>query len=355
VDNCAAAPTLGDLTFAPSGDSVKSCVFQIERAPTTQKLHMQGFIQFTTARAMGFAKKLIGNNPHLELMKGTVEEAVAYCRKDESRVCGPYLIGEEPAGGQGKRTDLDRVRELVKERKPVYDMLEEDARFAKFEKAINMMRFAYMEKDSDRQEQGVAVKVFFGATGLGKTYSAINHCCANKDYYIAECPSQKGSKLWFNGYEGQRTLILDDFSGDYCSIDFLKRLLDKYKLKVEFKGGFVWACWTTVIITTNSHPSNWYSSLGTHVVNVGPLRRRINVIYEFLEERVFHEVDWDGKSVGDTFNQEWLKPENQPAALPPRCTTPDLEDTQVVSPPPKKRKLIHPDADPLDYDPIVSD
>lgn len=341
VSNCAAEPVLADLWFAPSSDQIKSCVFQIEKAPTTGKLHCQGFIQFLNPKAMATVKNIIGNEPHLEPVRGTVAEAAAYCRKPESRVCGPYLIGEEPSGGQGKRSDLETLRDLVKERKPALDIIEQDAKFARYEKQINFMRFAYMEAASDRQSTGVDVKVFYGATGLGKTFAAINFVCHNKDYYVCEAPSQAGGKIWFQGYEGQKTLIIDDFAGSFCTVDYLKRLLDCYKLKVEFKGGFVWANWTTVVITSNYHPANWYDNVGLHVVNVDPLRRRLKSIYEFLPDRMYHEVQWDGTPMGDML-------ETKSFGLPLLVASPDVvevissddDETQVVSPPPKKRKLV---------------
>lgn len=342
VENCAATPTLEDLWFAPVlTDQITGYVFQIEKAPSTGKLHCQGFIQFKNTKAMSTAKNAIGGDPHMETMKGTVEEAVAYCKKEESRYCGPYECGAIQVSRQGKRTDLEALREMVKERKPALEIIEEDAKFARYEKQINFMRFAYMEAASDRQATGVAVKVFYGATGLGKTFAAINYVCHNKDYYVCEAPSQAGGKIWFQGYEGQKTLIIDDFAGNFCTVDYLKRLLDCYKLKVEFKGGFVWANWTTVVITSNYHPANWYDNVGLHVVNVEPLRRRLNKIYEFLPDRLYHEVQWDGTSIGDDL-------ETKSFGLPLLAPVPDVvevisssdEETQVVSPPPKKRKLV---------------
>jgi len=334
-------PCQEELWFLPCMAQIKSLVFQFERCPTTKRIHMQGFVQFVNPKGLKMVKQLLGNEPHMETMRGTVAEAVAYCRKTESRLFGPYLLGEEPSGGQGKRTDLEALREMVKERKPALDIIEADAKFARYEKQINFMRFAYMESLSDRQASGVDVKVFYGATGTGKTFTAVNYCCQNKDYYIAECPSQKNSKLWFNGYEGQRTLILDDFSGDYCTMDFLKRLLDCYKLKVEFKGGFVWACWTTVIITTNYMPEAWYTN-GLNVVNVDPLKRRIKHIYEFLPDRLYTELTWAGEHLGDLLSTKCF----ELPLLPPgesQCTqVEDLDDDDVqivtVEPPAHKRQ-----------------
>ena len=83
------------------------------------------------------------------------------------------------------------------------------------------MRFTVGEQESDRQLQGVRVLCLYGPTGTGKTYAAINLIANRRDYYIAECPSSRGSKLWFDGYEGQKTLVLDDFSGDFCDFRFL--------------------------------------------------------------------------------------------------------------------------------------
>lgn len=330
-------PCTEELWFLPKMEQIKSLVFQFERCPTTQRIHMQGFVQFINPKGMKLVKTTIGNEPHLEVMRGTVAEAVAYCRKEESRLFGPYLLGEEPKCEQGKRTDLETLREMVKERKPALEIIERDAKFARYEKQINFMRFAYMESLSDRQASGVDVKVFYGATGTGKTYAAVNFL-GQKDYYIAECPSQRNSKLWFNGYEGQKTLILDDFSGDYCTLDFLKRLLDCYKLKVEFKGGFVWACWTQVIITTNYLPNDWYSN-GLNVVNVDPLKRRINRIYEFLPDRLYREIDWSGKGIGDVLQTKCF----EMPLLPPgesQCTpVDDLPDEEEI--------LVHTDGPAL--------
>lgn len=336
------APCLEELWFLPKMDQVKSLVFQFERCPKTSRIHMQGFAQFVNPKGMKMVKNLIGNEPHVETMKGTVEQAVAYCRKDESRLFGPYLLGEEPKCQQGKRTDLESLRTMVKERKSDLDILESDAKYARYEKQINYMRFTYDEARSDREATGLDVKVFYGATGTGKTYTAV-HMCANKDdYYIAECPSQKNCKLWFNGYRGQSVLILDDFSGDYCSLDFLKRLLDHYKLKVEFKGGFVWACWTTVIITTNYMPDSWYQN-ALAPVNVDPLKRRIGHIYEFLPDRLYIELGWDGKHIGDLLPTKCfhlpLLPPGESQCTPVDCLSDsDVEIVQVDEPPAKRKK-----------------
>lgn len=235
--------------------------------------------------------KKINKNAHWEVRRGSHKEARDYAMKLESRYNGPWELGHAK-DEQGKRTDLEVVGALVAAKRTNMEILEELGPAAsKYSKHIQWLRFTNTEKESDRQLQGVRVIVLYGETGTGKTFSAINFIAGGRDYYIAEAPSQRGSKLWFDGYEGQHTLILDDFDGDYCSMAYLKRLLDKYKLKIEVKGGFAWAVWTTVVITSNSHPSEWYNKADMQV-NMGPLKRRIQEIRYCEHQGTYKRQDW---------------------------------------------------------------
>lgn len=272
---------------------------------------------FTEKMSMAALKK-IDNSAHWEPRRGNHKQAKDYSTKEETRVSGPWQEGEEPS--QGKRTDLAAIYDMVKSKKTNAEMLEAtNGAAARFEKAINFTRFTLQETESDRQITGIRVICLFGGTGVGKTYAAVNLMCNKTDYYIAECPSTSGSKLWFNGYEGQKCLILDDFSGSFCDFRFLLRLLDVYKLKVEVKGGFAWATWTTVIITTNIQPGEWYP-IG---IDLAPLKRRIHEI-RHVEERGFYTLlDWDGHTVGD------ITP-LAPAPPPPAASQEIGEATQNV-------------------------
>jgi len=272
-------------------------VYQCEEAPSTHKIHLQGYCQFNTTMRLAAVKK-ISATAHWEVRHGTHEQAVAYCKKEESRLNGPWEVGQA-TGGQGKRNDLEAIHNLVLAKKTNLEILEEvGAGASRFAKNITWLRFTDQEADSDRQLVGMKVLTLYGATGMGKTYAAVNVLAGGKDYYMAECPSHKDSKLWFDGYEGQKTLILDDFSGDFCAFRFLLRLLDKYKLKVEVKGGHAWAVWTTVVITSNIHPSGWYSS-----VDLAPLKRRLtengSEIRLTTERGLYQLVDWDDHPIGD--------------------------------------------------------
>lgn len=74
------------------------CRYQLEKAPSTGKLHLQGVIRlvklstFTAAKA-AFEKMRLGG-AHIEMARGTFASNLAYCSKADTRVSGPYDFGD---------------------------------------------------------------------------------------------------------------------------------------------------------------------------------------------------------------------------------------------------------------------
>jgi len=79
--------------------------FQLEQCPDTKKNHFQGFIAFPTRTTLAKAKKLFGKS-HLEIAR-SVQAAIDYCQKADSRIDGPWEDGSRPRSG---RIDLDDAR-----------------------------------------------------------------------------------------------------------------------------------------------------------------------------------------------------------------------------------------------------
>lgn len=186
------------------------------------------------------------------------------------------------------------------------DMLNENPAIAGHDRALKFMRFTVQEAQSDRQALKKLRVIFsYGETDLGKTYSAVNFIAKDGDYHIQKAPTKKGDKLWFDGYIGQKYLILDDWDGSSCSISELKRILDVYKYSPEIKGNMTWALWHTVIITSNIAPRDWFIGFnGTVDQNaVAPVRRRVSEIRHYLERSIYQLEDWDGNILGDQIHE----------------------------------------------------
>ena len=82
------------------------------------------------------------------------------------------------------------------------------------------------------RRESVDIYYIEGPTGIGKTYGIFER------FPDAYRPIVSGDKVWFDGYDGQETLLLDELRGN-IKMSMLLQLLDPYPLKVEVKGGTV--------------------------------------------------------------------------------------------------------------------
>lgn len=135
--------------------------------------------------------------------------------------------------------------------------------FAKYHKGLAALKSITSKPKENWNKLEVIIKI--GPPGCGKTRWAFENF---PDLYRVSIPKKTG-QLWFDGYEGQETILLDDFYGEIAYATLL-HLLDGYPMQVQIKGGFVWKNWKRVIITSNEYIENWYP-----IRQIAALRRRV--------------------------------------------------------------------------------
>lgn len=252
----------------PSHDDISYCVYQIEKCPETGRLHAQGYLELSKAKRMSGVKKIFDDNTiHLEPRKATREAARAYCMKEESRVDGPFEFGTFEQK-RGERNDINNFIETMNKDGLVNAALENPSVYIKYHKGVN----AFNNLISRSKElRNIKVHVLYGRAGSGKTKRVYDS--TNGEYFT---PIVTKEKVWFDGYMGESNILLDDFDGkiDYR---YLLRILDRYPLNLEVKGDHCWAKWTTVWITSNEPPQNWYNLTP---VELEPLLRRLTSVEE---------------------------------------------------------------------------
>lgn len=256
---------------------IKHLVFQGETCPTTGRKHLQGHIIFHNPKELKHVKKFLGDNTaHLEPMRGTPEQSLAYCTKDDT--CIPntrFEYGELPVG-QGTRTDLQQCIELIEGG-------------AKWREIINKYPQLYVQyrngleaiKDELRgvpRTTKTLVEVYFGESGTGKSHDAIVN---NPDAYVLR---NSNGNVWFDGYDYQDTVIIDEFYG-WIPFDKMLQLLDRYALKVDIKGGAKEFNSKRIIITSNKNPRDWYKNISTEH-KIALLRRLDKVVYYGRDEKL---------------------------------------------------------------------
>lgn len=221
--------------------------------------HLQGFVSFSRRKSLSQCKSIIGVRAHLEVAKGTPKQAADYCKKD-----GEFEEFGTLPKGQGSRTDLSAVVSAVKEGKSLREIADENpAAIIRYGNGIQRLRMFF------RPERTIPpqIKVFWGPTGTGKTRRVWEFADHEKLWV------HPGDK-WFDGYDGHPLVLFDDFDGSWFKLSFLLRLLDRYPMMVQQKGGYCHWAPTTIYITSNIEPKKWYeNSLQEHQ---NALLRRLN-------------------------------------------------------------------------------
>jgi hypothetical protein len=233
---------------------VRGLVYQWERSPDTQRLHLQGALWLTKNARFSGLKDLLGavlQNIHLEKARGSWASNVAYCSKEDSRLPDtlPYQEGDL-ASQQGKRSDLDRVYEALKGGASNFDIV--DNFFGSWVKYHNGIRSASLIlRGQEPRTEPPLVLVLVGPTGTGKSRWARS--------VLPDAHWQDpGVSKWWDGLDYNEPVIIDDYDGAFGWTDILT-LFDRYPKKVQVKGGFVQFRPPVVIVTSNTHPRDWYT------------------------------------------------------------------------------------------------
>lgn len=225
-------------------------VFQVEKGENGTP-HLQGYAETKSAmRYTTFQSRISPEHPqhvHYEAPRAPAA-CIAYCKKEESRVEGPWELGEAKKNQDKKATSaevLDQIRKgEIRLRDVDSDTLLQPNFFSVAEK---------MRKKITVESRKLRIITLIGAAGIGKSYIA--HRIAKGDF-VKAVPSNSG--VWFVGAEDEpETLLIDEFAGQ-IKLSQLLQLLDEYPYPLEVKGSFYPARYTTVIITSNIPPDMWY-------------------------------------------------------------------------------------------------
>lgn len=294
-------------------EKARYCVYQRERS-ADGKEHYQGYIEFHDAVAGGQRTSWVKDwipGAHTEIKCGKREDARHYCIKPCSANCDnkhcvearrigdgrinwetsePTVLGTYIEDAQGNRSDVDEIKKAIDEG-------------ASFEQICNM-NFSYAMSHSRSLKDYIAtkepkrdwkthVRVICGDSGTGK--SRWCHETYPDAYWLSKSSS---GNVWWNGYTGQDTIIIDDFYG-WVPFDYMLHFMDRYKMTGETKGGVVNIKPRNIVITSNREPRQWYKSCYKNDKQLEiAFSRRIDVIEQWKWARgktsvIKTELRWD--------------------------------------------------------------
>ncbi len=236
-------------------EKIKYFVSQSEICPETKRRHMQGYFIAQAPCRIAQAKRWLGHDTaHLDVRRGTHEDAVAYCMKSDTRDLENFDKREfgVPPLGQGCRSDIVTLEELLKNGGlTIEDFMDLHFRlWLTFNRQIK----EYIKIHDKPKAIEKTVEVIIDIPGSGKS----RYC--HEKYPDAYWLSPSNSRnLWFDGYSNQEVIILDDFNGSWIRYTELLRLLDRYPLLGEVKSSKVPIKANRIVITSNSLPRHWYN------------------------------------------------------------------------------------------------
>jgi hypothetical protein len=311
--------------------------------------HIQGYVQFTKKRKLETARKLIlytdkeeavfkGKKRtlvkmknkvakcHMEMQKGTAEQASTYCKKDGKFIEVGKIDNEigPKISRQGFRSDLQGLMDMVKEGKSVLQMMEtapED--FSKHMKFVAKYQEEIKAKERKEIEYPIHLPwcvinkpkeaekkrhiYIHGPPNCGKT-TIIQEAMAGKKVFFVKT----GEKYRYEGYKGEEIIVYDDVNK--LPRDELISAANVYKSTQEVAGESRYCknYWTAnqariIIILSNHEP--WFAK-GEHPDHA--LMARFKIIKASPEDSEFWDED---KLILETISSYIMKEEIKAAPL----------------------------------------
>lgn len=175
---------------------------------------------------------------HYEIIKSRWQYAFMYCMKDNdfitnSSVSFSKVKAKNYMNFNSKILNCD-LHELVKSGEISI------AQFNSYSKA----KITFLSTDSDRDKM-IKRRCYwiYGDPGIGKSYLVRK---AFSDLYV------KSIGKWWDGYEMQKVVLMEDFDRNTCTLQELKLWADQYAdINCEIKGGMCVPVYNVLIITSN--------------------------------------------------------------------------------------------------------
>jgi hypothetical protein len=236
----------------------------------------------------------------LEPRRGSREQARDYCKKEDTRLEGPWEHGEW-INGPGHRTDIDLIIDCLKEGQSEKEICNlHPNEWARNWKTIDRWSLLNAPRRSERTQ----LHIFIGDPKSGKS---------KEMELLSPNGHWKTPGPWFDGYDGKADLILDEADKQEINIGQFLLLADRYPLRVPVKGSFVNFTAKNIYAASNLPVEQWYKKEDD--IRIEALLRRID------SKTTFRWVEEGGiKTVKRT--QEFYTVDFETTILPPEDHSP---------------------------------
>lgn len=305
-------------TLDLADEKIRYLNYQVEVCPKTNKEHLQYYLESYAQVRTTQVQSILMNKVNVQAPLVTSR---AYCRDYCLKTDTPYFRDtypqwfEKDASGhskglrkegtnpielgvfqqkKGDRTDLHQMYEKINSGATELEVYKAcPTQYIKFSTGVRRVR-ALLSQDllTNRFIPDLEVIVVWGKSRSGKTRWVLEQH-PGTDIYEPILSSSAG-KYWFDGYDGQKVILLNEFYGQLRS-HYMQNLLDCYRRQVEKKGDTVVSNWNKIYITSNVHPKDWYNSWENipNKVEQSFIKRITKIIYKESEQQAPTAPSWD--------------------------------------------------------------
>lgn len=261
-------------------EGLKYAVGQVEQGHKEETVHIQCGVTFDETHGKRFyTMKKYFPTAYLAQARGSNFDIKKYCTKIDTRVEEPFEFGDFVE--MRKRTDYEEFHSALKSGATDEELLENFYTLTStlgFEK-INKQRDVMFNSKYKKEYRNLETTYIYGESGVGKTTFIYEKFGFENVFRVSYY-----GKFQFNGYNGEKILLLDEFAGQ-VNLGWLNQILDGFPLKLEVKGGERIACFEKVFICSNFSFFELY----------GKQQEENPRLYETVFRRVHHIFRVDNK------------------------------------------------------------
>lgn len=240
-------------------------------------LHFQGYLELEKKQRIPWLQSNVSHTCKKMARKGSAEQNRHYCSKPHQDCACEHCVEEakHPTVIPGTFIELGKISRINKKshKEPEYKLAmtrvlagvnpntrafaeEFPSTWLRYRRDLNEL--LTLDKKRDLSVP-IYVEVHYGVTGGGKTETIKTSYQRGMDEtYIKSKDS--GNNVWWPGYKGEDVVIMNEFSGQWFTPDYLCLLWDSNPLHVEAKNQSINMLATKFIVSTNRDPRLWYEA-----------------------------------------------------------------------------------------------
>ena len=235
--------------------------------------HVHMVLEDDVTMRFSIIRKTYAPGAHYEPLKGTKKQALDYIAKvgdysDEwnkkngfpyEEIIGSVLFHGEIQGNQGQRNDIKEAERMIRaERKKPQDVFDISMKMQRYESEIVADYLRLRDRETP-EKRDLEVVWHLGPSQSGKSFIRVQLAeeYGRDEVFVLTKFDERGM---FDGYYGQKILILDEFKGGIPYSTLLTWTIG-YKEKLPARRRDRLSLWTQVHITSIYHPRAVYRKM----------------------------------------------------------------------------------------------